>query len=1471
MSTSTDQTILSASGFINSIGVNTHAGFGWSGYNDLALMTDDLKYLGVTHLRDAMATSPAAQPVVDGLAAAGYTFDFIVSSALPSLGSAGLQSYLVSLDKFEASHPGSITAIEGLNEANHQPFSYNGSSSLTAAAEFQSALYQAVKADGALSSIAVYNLSLAYNDPAGYSQLGNMSGSTDYTNAHAYVSTDTNPETSLASTLSAVESAAPDKPVVITETGYTTQANTQYLGVDQTVQAKSILNTLVDAYKDGVSSTYLYELLDQNSSASDTNPEDKFGLFNSDGTPKLAATAIHNLTTILADDGTGGHQPTAALNYSLSNMPATGESMVLGKSNGTYDLVVWAEPQLWNGSTDTEISNPTQTVTVNLGSVHHSVKVYDTLTGTTAIATYTDVSTITIPVSDHPIIIEIDAPDTTPVTTPSPTAVSGTAAEIVPQLSDLNGSSTLQSITLTDTHVLPVASASTMSYIISHYGKALATIQGGYSFSVTNTASNWTTTLTYDSTGKLLSTSNTGLNSSGQPITTNITYTDGSTDTIGYSGRVKTTLVHVAADGTRTTDTYNASGTVTSEVVQSPSGAYSTTLYTNGVKTQAFVKNADGSQDNTTYNITGQSYTTQVQHVDPNGKVTSVTRTHADGSLASTQVYNSDGSSVITTYSATGVKQVETDYHADGSKDVHTYNITGQTYTTEHDTYDATGFVTSIVRSHADGSLAFQLVQTKSGTKTTDWYDAKGVLTSEVVQMANGYNSTTVYTSGVKTAAYIHNADGSQDNYSYNITGQSYVTLHQHVDPSGKVTAVTRTHANGTLDYTQVINADGSSVVAYYNATGVKMSETDSHADGSKDVYTYNITGQTYTTEQDTYSATGFLTTIVRSHADGSLAFKLVQTTGGTKTTDWYDATGNLTSEVVQMANGYTSTTVYTNGAKTAAYIQNADGSQDNYSYNVTGQSYVTQHQHIDATGKITEVDREHADGSLDYTQVVNPDGSSVVVNYNATGVKTTETDSHADGTKDVFLFNITGQTYTTEEDRYDATGFLTTLVRSHADGSLAFKLVQSVDGTKTTDWYDATGNLTSETLQKANGYSSTTLYSAGLMMSAFITNADLTQDNYSYHITGQTYTTQHQHLDATGKVTEVDREHADGSLDYTQVVNTDGSSVVTNYNATGVKTTETDYHADGSRDVFLSNITGQTYTSEHDSYDTTGFLDSIVRTHADGSLAFQLVQTSDGTKTTDQYSATGVITSEVVQKADGYNSTTTYTSGVKTAAFVHNADDSQDNYSYNISGQSYTTQHQHLNAAGTLTEIDRTHADGSLDYMQVINSDGSKVTDNYDSTGNKTQETDNNADGTKDVFLFNFNGQSGVTQHENYNASNQLQYFDDVNASGVHNVTAVAAGHTLEGGNGNDTFSTAPGTTTVLFDHGHDQVLNFHAGDASNHDTIEISKALVADYSHLQITQSGTDALVTISAGDSILLKNTTIASLTSHDFLFA
>ncbi len=63
------------------------------------------------------------------------------------------------------------------------------------------------------------------------------------------------------------------------------------------------------------------------------------------------------------------------------------------------------------------------------------------------------------------------------------------------------------------------------------------------------------------------------------------------------------------------------------------------------------------------------------------------------------------------------------------------------------------------------------------GTKTTDSYNTAGTLLTEVVQKSSGYYSTTIYTSGVKTAAYVKNADGSPGQpATYGITGKSFTT-----------------------------------------------------------------------------------------------------------------------------------------------------------------------------------------------------------------------------------------------------------------------------------------------------------------------------------------------------------------------------------------------------------------------------------------------------------------------------------------------------------------------------------------------------------------------------------------------------------------------------------------------------------------------------------------------------------------------
>ena len=69
---------------------------------------------------------------------------------------------------------------------------------------------------------------------------------------------------------------------------------------------------------------------------------------------------------------------------------------------------MWAEPAIWDDATVTETEAATVPVTLQLGQVAGSVEVYDPLTGSSPIARYGQVSQITIGITDHPLIIEVD-------------------------------------------------------------------------------------------------------------------------------------------------------------------------------------------------------------------------------------------------------------------------------------------------------------------------------------------------------------------------------------------------------------------------------------------------------------------------------------------------------------------------------------------------------------------------------------------------------------------------------------------------------------------------------------------------------------------------------------------------------------------------------------------------------------------------------------------------------------------------------------------------------------------------------------------------------------------------------------------------------------------------------------------------------------------------------------------------------
>ena len=130
----------------------------------------------------------------------------------------------------------------------------------------------------------------------------------------------------------------------------------------------------------------------------DERGNQSFGFFEPDYTPRLAATYLHNLTTILATHRS--EDPPGKLDYSIANQSATVHDLLLQKNDGTLELVVWAER--FTGGSDE--------ITVNLGVSISSVTVFDPTIRTSPVHSLSNVSSIRLTLSNHPIVIVMRGP-----------------------------------------------------------------------------------------------------------------------------------------------------------------------------------------------------------------------------------------------------------------------------------------------------------------------------------------------------------------------------------------------------------------------------------------------------------------------------------------------------------------------------------------------------------------------------------------------------------------------------------------------------------------------------------------------------------------------------------------------------------------------------------------------------------------------------------------------------------------------------------------------------------------------------------------------------------------------------------------------------------------------------------------------------------------------------------------------------
>jgi hypothetical protein len=401
---------LTAYGFLSTLGVDTHIAYTDGGYANITNVIADLKYLGITQVRDGISNGADGSAPLSSyiaIAEAGIRFTFIIDVS----STASLTATLNLINQVAAAVPGSVTAVEGPNEINNQPVTYNNVSGLQGALNEQADIYTAVHSDPALSGVPVdYFTGYGAGGLAVGPDPSMTPGLADYDNQHPYPNNAQAPEAYVARAVALENETSSTAPAVYTETGYTTDQ------VNAEVQAKYELDLVMDTAAEGISKTYLYELMDAYAPGS-AQGDAGFGLFDYTTAPKEAATALHVLTTLLQDGGANAASfvPTA-FSYSITGLPSTGHSLAVEESDGSKIISVWNEPQIWNSATQTEISVAASAVTVGLGASYASVSVYDPLVGTNPIATYSNVSSVAIAVTDHPLLVKFS---TTVITAPT--------------------------------------------------------------------------------------------------------------------------------------------------------------------------------------------------------------------------------------------------------------------------------------------------------------------------------------------------------------------------------------------------------------------------------------------------------------------------------------------------------------------------------------------------------------------------------------------------------------------------------------------------------------------------------------------------------------------------------------------------------------------------------------------------------------------------------------------------------------------------------------------------------------------------------------------------------------------------------------------------------------------------------------------------------------------------------------------
>ncbi len=127
--------------------------------------------------------------------------------------------------------------------------------------------------------------------------------------------------------------------------------------------------------------------------------------------------------------------------------------------------------------------------------------------------------------------------------------------------------------------------------------------------------------------------------------------------------------------------------------------------------------------------------------------------------------------------------------------------------------------------------------------------------------------------------------------------------------------------------------------------------------------------------------------------------------------------------------------------------------------------------------------------------------------------------------------------------------------------------------------------------------------------------------------------------------------------------------------------------------------------------------------------------------KFADTTISTSSLAANHVPVGDSLQIQTTDSAGNITGETIRHADGSRDVYASATAGKDYASELDIISASGLTTMIERFFANGDLAFRQLVNSDGTVVSGDYNAAGYLTQFATSYVDGSFDQFMFNGSG----------------------------------------------------------------------------------------------------------------------------------